>query len=61
MKRCKEGKTDGWNGEAYVPLLRETLVEILKAYGPWLGELMTVEDEIDLNWESIIMVLEGLR
>ena len=61
MKRCKESKTDGWNGETYVPLLRETLVEILKAHGLWPGDLMTVEDEIDLNWESIIMVLEGLR
>ena len=32
LKRCKEGKTDGWNGETYLPLTRENLAQALKAY-----------------------------
>jgi hypothetical protein len=61
MKRCKEGKTDSWNDETYIPLCRETIVQVLRDHGPWPGEVMTAEDEIDLNWDSIIEILGGLR
>jgi glycosyltransferase involved in cell wall biosynthesis len=32
MKRCKVGKTDGWNGETYLPLTRDNLSDALEIY-----------------------------
>mgnify|MGYP000880652457 CR=1 FL=1 len=32
LKRCKAGKTDGWNGETYLPLTREGLADALDEY-----------------------------
>jgi len=32
LKRCKAGKTEGWNGETYLPLTREELSDALEIY-----------------------------
>jgi hypothetical protein len=51
LKRCKTGKTQGWNGEHYAPFTKETIASLT----PHLKE------EIDSLWDEIQMQLEDLR
>ena len=37
MKRCKNGMTDGWNGESYVNLTRDELSDALELYNAQHG------------------------
>lgn len=51
MKRCKRGKTDGWNGEQYVSLTKENVLMLVPE----------LEQDVNELWSEIQTHLENLR
>lgn len=51
LKRCKAGKTGGWNGETYAPFTMETVEKLIPQ---WAGE-------VDALWYEIQQALESVR
>jgi hypothetical protein len=50
LKRCKAGKTGGWNGEQYAPFTKETVAKLIPQ---WAGEVNALWDEIQQALESV--------